>query len=103
MSMFFMSKDLKIILIIVIVVALFSLFVLFKQSGITGFSAKRLNVQYIDCHYLDNDNQGSCIRIERQFNSRKCNPAGIDLFSSKKIHDMNLFICKPGKTPKFFA
>ncbi len=93
----------KILQFIISVVALFSSFVLFQESGITGFSAKRLNVQYIDCHYLDKDNQGSCIRIERQFGSRRCNPAGIDLFSSKKLHDTPLFTCKPKKTPKFFA
>ncbi len=97
-----MSKSSKFIFIIVGVVALFSLFVLFHQ-GITGFSAKRLNVQYITCQYLSEDNRGPCVLIERQFGTRTCNPSNtIDFASSKIIREMNLFTCKPVGTPKFF-
>lgn len=44
------------------------------SPAMTGYASGPYNVQYVSCHYLDQDIRGSCMRIEKQM-SASCNPA----------------------------
>lgn len=92
-----------IFILLISVVAIFSLFFMFEINNITGLSAKRLNNQYVNCAYIDNDNFGVCVRIEQQ-QGIKCTPPS-DYYDYLKAHDFSaeLLVCGHEKNYKYFG
>lgn len=63
----------KNIFLIVAFFSLLSLVFFFQNYSIVGAYSGIYKVKYISCRYLDFDNTGRCVRIEKQMGSR-CDP-----------------------------
>lgn len=63
----------KNIFLIIALFAVLSLAIFFSESTITGYDPKDFNVKYVTCRYLDFDNHGRCVRLEKQLGVQ-CNP-----------------------------